>query len=370
MKFLIVSHTPHFVDQGKLFAYGPYVREMNMWMNHVSETEIVAPLQKQPPGAIHQPYLHDSVRLRSIPAISLTSVAECLKTLFWFPYILFRLIGAMARADHIHLRCPGSIGLLGCLAQLFFPKKTKTAKYAGNWDPNAKQPRSYRFQKWLLSHTFWTKNMQVLVYGEWPNQSKNIRTFFTATYSEEKANTPVSGRSNPPYQFLFVGSLSVGKRPLYAAQLVHGLIQRGHPCQLDFFGDGVQRKHLEAFKKDLEDGDWMNLHGNQDAATVENAYRASDFLLLASKSEGWPKVVAEAMFWGVIPASTRVSCVPWMLGEGQRGVLLSLEEIEDVQKLEAVINEPQLRSEMIVSGQQWSRQYTLDRFETEIKNLL
>ena len=41
----------------------------------------------------------------------------------------------MQDADHIHLRCPGNIGLLGCFSSNFISKKIKTAKYAGNWDP-------------------------------------------------------------------------------------------------------------------------------------------------------------------------------------------------------------------------------------------
>ena len=70
------------------------------------------------------------------------------------------------------------MGLIGAIVNILFPNKQKTAKYAGNWDPKSKQPWSYRLQKWILSNTFLTKNMQVLVYGEWPNQTKNIKPFF------------------------------------------------------------------------------------------------------------------------------------------------------------------------------------------------
>jgi len=53
----------------------------------------------------------------------------------------------MKSANHIHLRCPGNIGLLACLIQILFPNTPKTSKYAGNWDPNAKQPFTYKIQK-------------------------------------------------------------------------------------------------------------------------------------------------------------------------------------------------------------------------------
>ena len=56
------------------------------------------------------------------------------------------LYKSIKKSDVIHLRCPGNIGLLACFIQILFPKKNKTAKYAGNWDPKAKQPLSYKLQ--------------------------------------------------------------------------------------------------------------------------------------------------------------------------------------------------------------------------------
>ena len=46
-------------------------------------------------------------------------------------------------------------------------------------------------------------------------------------------------------------------------------------------------------------------------------------MILPSKSEGWPKAIAEGMFFGCIPIATPVSCVPWMLADGSRGILVS-----------------------------------------------
>ncbi len=80
----------------------------------------------------------------------------------------------MHRANHLHIRCPGNIGLLTCVAQIFFPKKPKTVKYAGNWDPYAVQAFSYRLQKKILNSTFLSKNVKVLVYGKWTGMSKNL----------------------------------------------------------------------------------------------------------------------------------------------------------------------------------------------------
>ena len=52
-------------------------------------------------------------------------------------------------------------------------------------------------------------------------------------------------------------------------------------------------------------------------------------LIFISKSEGWPKVVAESMWWGCIPISKPVSCIPEMLGYGKRGFISSI-DIESI----------------------------------------
>jgi glycosyltransferase involved in cell wall biosynthesis len=259
---------------------------------------------------------------------------------------------------------------VGCIVQVLFPKKKKTAKYAGNWDPKAKQPLSYKFQKWILSNTFLTKNMQVLVYGEWEGQSKNIKSFFTASYWNT-VKSPVPNKTfSTPYTFLFVGSLVAGKRPLYAIQLVEKLVKNGIPASLTFYGDGVLRQDLELYvaKNGLQE--IIAFKGNQPATEVKKGYQEAHFLLLASKSEGWPKVVAEAMFWGAIPVSTAVSCVPWMLDYGARGLLLTLDIDQDKELLISLLaHKPELQK-MSAAALAWSRQYTLDTFEQEISNLL
>jgi len=127
---------------------------------------------------------------------------------------------------------------------------------------------------------------------------------------------------------------------------------------------------LEAYIRDKDLNDTVVLYGNQSSEIVESAYKNSDFLLLPSKSEGWPKAVAEAMFWGCVPLVTKVSCVPWMLGEGGRGVLLEADLNKDVAQIEAFISNTKSLEEISVEAQKWSHQYTLDYFEAEIKTLL
>ena len=100
------------------------------------------------------------------------------KSIFAIPSICFIIFKQMKNADHIHLRCPNNMGLLACFVQIFFPNKNKTAKYANNWDWKSTQPFTYRLQQIILRNTLLTKNMKVLVYGNWNDKTKNIIPFF------------------------------------------------------------------------------------------------------------------------------------------------------------------------------------------------
>lgn len=370
MKLLIVSSAPLIPFGNNWKAYSPYVEELKIWERYSDEILFCCPIWETDRGLLVKQLDFKTKYPIALQEFAGKSFSKMIKSLNAILVNSVRIFKAMQSADHIHLRCPGNIGLLGCIIQILFPKKPKTAKYAGNWDPKAQQPFSYKIQKWILSNTFLTKNMQVLVYGEWPNQSKNIKPFFTASYSENEKEVVSPRNFSSQITFLFVGTLSEGKQPLYAMQLVEKLIVDGFDIKLEMFGDGIERKKIEAYiaKNDLRDN--IILMGNKTKEELKGAYKKSHFLLLPSKSEGWPKVVAEAMFWGCVPIATPISCVSNMLDNENRGLLLEMNLESDVKKIENLISEQkefQIKSDL---AKKWSRNYTLDRFETEIQKLL
>lgn len=370
MTFCIISHVPHGKLNGHYFAYSPYVSEMNIWSTYVDKIVLVAPLNLTTKTAINLNYTSKNIDFRAVNKFDLLNFKNALQSFYRIPKIILKLYKAMKQADHIHLRCPGNIGLLGALVQILFPNKPKTAKYAGNWDPAAQQPWSYQLQKWLLSNTFLTKNMQVLVYGNWPNQTNNIKPFFTATYyKNEIIKTPPRILSEP-LQFIFVGTLTANKRPLWCIKVVHQLKIQGYQVQLSLYGEGSERSLLEhyIFKNHLQHE--VVLKGNVSKDDLKNAYQKSHFLLFFSKSEGWPKAVAEAMFWGCVPITTSVSCVSDMLGNGTRGVLVEADKNEINKAIKSYLNNTEIYKIHAQNGMDWSQQYTLDLFENEIEKLL
>lgn len=373
MHFLVIGHVVHKFHNGTFFAYGPYVREMNLWFKHVEEVTILAPVDfNLKPDPIDLPYAHSRLKLISVPEFNLQGIRNVLKTLVNLPEIFFKTARAISKADHVHLRCPGNMGLVGALVQFFYPEKLKTAKYAGNWDRSSQQPFTYRLQQNIISNPSLAKNMKVLVYGEWPDESTNVYPFFTATYSE-KEKEPVVSRVlgiEFPLRLVFVGGLNTGKQPLISAQVLKKLREERVEAYLDFFGEGPERKSLEQFIEANSLEEYIKLHGNVPAQKVKYHLQNSHFLIFISKSEGWPKVVAESMFWGCLPITTPVSCVPQMVGKGTRGDLVSGNPNEIVEIIKSYMVDPKKYFDKVEKAFVWSMEFTLEKFEAEIEFLL
>ena len=370
MTFCIITSAHHGLKDNQFFSYAPYVREMNIWTKFVRKIIIVAPLALDEKTAIHINYENKSIFFVAINKMDLLSLKSIFMSFVHTPKICWQIFKAMKKADHIHLRCPGNIGLLGCVVQIAFPSKPKTAKYAGNWDPKAKQPLSYRIQKWILSNTFLTKNMSVLVYGEWENSTKNIKPFFTATYKEEDKVEVIPRMLNETIQFLFVGTLSEGKRPLYSIKIVEQIQKLGYNVSLQLYGEGNQKDLLQEYFKANDLNAIVEFKGNQKEAVVREAYKRSHFVILPSESEGWPKVIAEAMFWGCFPITTKISCLGTLLDNGNRGLFLTMNLQEDSEHIVRILQNQEDYNSKVLKSILWSRKYTLDLFENEIKGLL
>jgi len=368
MRILVISSAPVIKKNRLLHAYPPFVDEMEIWFKNFGSITLIAP-GTYPSNFNNLSFKTQDLIFVPTAFLQFGNLSSTLKGLTKIPKIFYLLFKEIKKADHIHLRCPGNVSLIGCLVQIFFPSKPKTVKYAGNWDPGSKQPLSYKLQRWIVSNTFLSRNMKVLVYGEWPGQSKNILPFYTATYSKLEQKK-VNRDYTHPLKFIFVGTLSEGKQPLLAIQLVEALLRQGKEVSLKIFGGGILESNLREYIKSSKYSKSISLEGFLDREALKSVYQKSHFLILPSRSEGWPKVIAEAMFHGCIPIATSVSCVPWMLGYGKRGILISHEfELASKKLSEIITNVPKLKT-MSGSAQEWSGEYTLEKFENDIKKLL
>jgi glycosyltransferase involved in cell wall biosynthesis len=370
IKFLVVTYTPTLKKGKEYYSYSPYVDEMDIWFKYADEYAIISP-RKYPTDFLSKPFQSKNIKYFHIPFVALNSIAIALKSIVFLPYIIFQLFRAMAWADHIHFRSPGNVTLLGSMVQIFFPSKHKSVKYAGNWDPNSDQPLSYRLQKSIFRNPLLSKNIKVLVYGEWPNETKNVHPFLSASFKENEKIDFKKRDYSQKLKFVFIGAMVVGKRPLLTVKIIEKLIEKGIAAELHMLGDGDLIDEVRRYVKDNNLDKNVFIHGNQNKAFVKNCLLDAHFSILPSKSEGWPKAIAEGMFFGAIPISTKISCLPWILDFGKRGILIE----SDIDEAESLIYEELNRGSdhlnaLSKNAQEWSQQYTVNRLEKEIERIV
>lgn len=116
----------------------------------------------------------------------------------------------------------------------------------------------------------------------------------------ERASISPAAQPNEPIRLLCVATLTPRKGQDI---LVHALanVERNH-WRCDCFGgarDAAFTDHVQTLIDNHQLGDWVTLHGECDAATLEAAYQNAHALVLPSWYEGYGMVVTEALAHGL-----------------------------------------------------------------------
>ena len=110
-----------------------------------------------------------------------------------------------------------------------------------------------------------------------------------------------------------------GHRVLIEAISILG--ERARDTHFVFCGEGQCKKELKRLAEKFEVGDRCHFVGFR--RDLDEIFRAMDFLVLPSLSEGLPNVVLEAFAWGKPVVATKVGGVPEVVKDGINGVLVA-----------------------------------------------
>jgi glycosyltransferase involved in cell wall biosynthesis len=371
VRLLIVSHVIHYQHGGKLYAYGPYAREIDLWADLFAEVQIASPCRYSAPPDDSLPF--DRPNISIVPQIEAggTTLLSKLKLAALTPALIWNLARAMARADAIHVRCPGNIGLLGALLAPCY-SRFLVAKYAAQWSSLQGEPLSARFQKALLRSRFWRG--PVTVYGKWPGQSANITPFFTSLLSDEQISRARGAvtqvRPAGALRVLYTGRLSKAKNVDSVLQAVARTIAAGKRATCTIVGEGPERAALERLSASLGISSAVTFAGGVGFDRILHYLETSDVLALTSETEGWPKSIAEGMAFGLVCIGSNRGFVPEMLGSG-RGLVVPPRDVDTLAALLLdIADNPAKYEEMRLQASAWARQYSLEGLRTAIRNLL
>jgi glycosyltransferase involved in cell wall biosynthesis len=331
MKLLIVSHTPHYQKDGITVGWGPTVREVDQLARIFDSVTHVAPLHPGTPPASAIAYESCRVRLRPVPPSGGAGLRAKADILLKAPVYLRAVLGELRAVDVAHVRCPAHISLMAIvLLALMRAPGIRWAKYAGNWQPRGRESPSYTLQRWCLRQRL--HRGLVTVNGHWPGQPKHVHSFVNPCLTDEELTEgrqfARTKRLSTPLRLLYVGRLEEGKGAGRALEILACLGQLGLFATLDLAGDGPERLSLERRGAALGIGPRVKFHGWLPRPALAPLYARSHLMVFPSGSEGWPKVLSEAMAYGVVPVSSQVGSIAQYLHEFGTGKVFEPEDVE------------------------------------------
>jgi glycosyltransferase involved in cell wall biosynthesis len=163
----------------------------------------------------------------------------------------------------------------------------------------------------------------------------------------------------------FVGRLAHPKDPLTLLKAVQNLPK----AKLVLVGDGPLRSEVEALTRQYNLGDRVILTGFR--TDVPAILDASDVFVLATRWEGLPYVIIEAMMSGLPVVATDVGGVAELVEEGTTGFLVPPEQPEALaHALQKLLTRRQLRDTMGQAGRERALDnFTLDRMLSGIQSV-
>ncbi|MEM1181524.1 MAG: glycosyltransferase family 4 protein [Acidobacteriota bacterium] len=317
MRLVILSHTPHYRTDLGVAGWGPTVRELDhlatLWKRVVHMAPLAPDVEDAPPSS--RTYRAANLRLRPLVPTGGDGLSAKLGILAHAPAMLAALADEITRADAVHVRAPANVAALAIAARPLLPTRPWWVKYAGNWRPAGETARreaaSYRWQRRRLAVD---RGWAVTVNGRFPGDGPHTRAFLNPSLDDDDLER--GGRAaaakilDGPPRLLFVGRLDNAKGAGRALEIAAGLPH----VRLDMAGDGPQRGRFEALAERL--GVKARFHGWLDRTALDGLYARAHFMLLPSlASEGWPKVLSEAMAWGVVPVASDISAIPSILAD-------------------------------------------------------
>lgn len=306
-KLLIISDTAMFLKEKHGFAFGPVVNEIEYI--HADFEDIIwigfNRVDRHTDLSMKEITV-SKIKLILLKPIGGKGLVSFLKVLCQYPRMLYIIMQHLKNASIVHTRGPSHPALIGILSSYLFKNKIWWHKYAGNWIQKS-IPLSYNFQRLLLKNA---RHTNVTINGHWPNQPAHCHSFENPCLTDEQITLGkrirLEKQFEPPFVFAFVGRLEEAKG---VSTLIEALqhIPLNYIKDIHMVGDGVGLENYKIIAQFL--GEKIQFHGSLASEKVHALLKDVHFFLLPSKSEGFPKVIAEAACYGAIPVVSKVGSI-------------------------------------------------------------
>jgi glycosyltransferase involved in cell wall biosynthesis len=277
------------------------------------------------------------------------------------------------RADAVHAPVPGDVGTFGMIFALIL-RKPLFVRHCGNW--LVPRTAAEHFWKWMMERFAGGRNVMLATGGtnEPPSRSNpNVKWIFsTSLRSRELAEAaPRRLPADGGFKMLIACRQEKGKGGAIVLESLPLVLKKFPRTTLDVVGGGSFLEELKELAKRLRVADKVTFHGKvPQRRVVALMRRAHVFCFPTEASEGFPKVVLEALAGGLPVITTKVSVLPQLVGENC-GVLLNEATAENLAAaVEKICGDARIYRRMSESAIAAARQFSLENWRDFIGETL
>jgi hypothetical protein len=377
MKLLVLSskycwRTP---DSPSGFATdGGFAFQMRALSELFDSTRIAVPCMARPATGGECPI--EGRALTIVPLSSRVGTGALHKASFplWLMRNGPRLAWELAACDAVHVPIPGDVGTLGMVAASL-SRKPLFVRHCGDWFKPV--TATEHFVKRLMERLGGGRNVMLATGGapEPPSRANpSIRWIFSTSLTEHELRNyalerETLGAHGP--RLILVGRQVVEKGTAVLVRALSQLADDLPEATLDVVGAGRDLGAFRALADELGIGDRVRFHGNVNHDTVIHLLRSADLFCLPTwSSEGFPKVVVEALACGLPVVTTPVSVLPRLVGTGCGRIVNEPVPEAVAAAVRDCLADPARYREMSARAIATARELSLERWRDTIGELL
>lgn len=326
MRLTVVSHKVCWKNAESESGYatdGGFPLQIGAIAELFGETTVVVPCENRINNQGVSALVGNSLKVAalSVPA------GDGLRRKLVFPFWLLKngwiIFSEVRRADAVHTPIPGDVGTIGMFCAMIL-RKPLFVRHCGNW--LVQRTRAEQFWRWSMEKFAGGRNVMLATGGSSePPSSKNanIKWIFSTSLRNEQLQKakPKELEKGKTVRLIIACRQEKRKGTEIVIESLNILREKLN-VHLDVVGDGALLNDFKAKVTELGLENHVEFHGRvEQARVVELLKRADIFCYPTSASEGFPKVVLEALSSGLPVITTKVSVLPQLIKKGS-GVLL------------------------------------------------
>jgi glycosyltransferase involved in cell wall biosynthesis len=373
MNLVVFSHKVCWPSAQSPIGYatdGGFVFHMQALAGVFNAVNVLVPVDQPAPNG-EVPFTNTKVSITPFAPVAQKGIYRKLYMPIWFFKHLRLFYGAIKSADAVHAPIPGDIGTIGML-MAHAMRKPLLVRHCGNWLV-AKTPAE-RFWKWYMTKYAGGKRVFFATGGgEAPPAAENpaLEGIFSSSLSRQalaqNAQREAPG-THPELRLLIACRQDEQKG---TGRVIAALTQlpAALPVSFTVIGDG---NSLAPFKQQVADNHQSHrvrfLGKCSHSQVIAHMKEADVFCYPTRASEGFPKVVLEAMSCGLTVMANPVSVLKTLLPQSNAGIVLANDAPQTIaQCIEHLHQNRDLLRRNAENGSQFVQQFSLEGWANTIR---